>query len=129
MARWKRGGLLDAAGELFDGAVDKNLPILDGPIGEHGVVMAQYLSLMDRLEPYEVSIDQLQLTKQRSWHGRLSIGTVVAIGEKNAAFRIERFMRFLPETQKRYKSLVKFADLRYANGFSVSSSVNGKGGS
>ena len=91
--------------------------------------MAQYLSLMDRLEPYEGSIDQLQLTKQRSWHGRLSIGTVVAIGEKNAAFRIERFMRFLPETQKRYKSLVKFADLRYANGFSVSSSVNGKGGS
>ena len=128
MARWKPGGLLDDSGELFNGAEDKRLPILDGPIGQHEVVAAQYLSLTQLLEPYEVSIDQLRLTTQRSWLGQLSNGTVVALGEKSIASRLERFIRFLPESQSRYKSL-KFADLRYANGFSVSSSVNGKDGS
>ena len=128
MARWKPGGLLDDSGELFNGAEDKRLPILDGPIGQHEVVAAQYLSLTQLLEPYEVSIDQLRLTTQRSWLGQLSNGTVVALGEKSIASRLERFIRFLPESQSRDKSL-KFADLRYANGFSVSSSVNGKDGS
>ena len=128
MARWKPGGLLDKSGELFDGAEDKRLSVLDGPIGQHGVVVAQYLSLTEVLEPYQVTIDQLRLTRQGSWHGRLSNGTAVALGEKSIASRLERLMRFLPESQSRYKSLVKFADLRYANGFSVSSSVNGKDG-
>ena len=129
MARWKHGGLVDKSGELFDGAEDKKLSVLDGPIGQHGVVVAQYLSLTELLEPYGVTIDQLRLTTQRSWYGHLSNGAVVALGEKSIASRLERFMRFLPETQSRFKSLVKFADLRYANGFSVSSSVNGKDGS
>ena len=129
IARWKHGGLLDKSGELFDGAEDKRLSILDGPVGQHGVVVAEYLNLTDLLEPYGVTIDQLRLTTQRSWYGNLSNGTVVALGEKNISSRLKRFMRFLPETQSRYKSLVKFADLRYANGFSVSSSVNGKDGS
>jgi cell division septal protein FtsQ len=105
------------------------LSVLDGPIGQHGVVVAQYLSLTEILEPYRVTIDQLRLTRQGSWHGHLSNGTAVALGEKSIASRLERLMRFLPESQSRYKSLVKFADLRYANGFSVSSSVNGKDGS
>lgn len=127
MAQWGNGGLLDNSGHIFNGAADKRLPILSGPYGQHEVVVAQYLSLIALLKPYGLTFDRLWLTKQNSWFGRLSNGTLVAMGEQNLASRLKRFMRFLPESQSRYGSDVEFADLRYANGFSVSSSANGKG--
>ncbi|MDC1311612.1 cell division protein FtsQ/DivIB [Burkholderiales bacterium] len=128
VARWESGGLLDISGQIFNGAVDKRLPILSGPIGHNETVVAQYLKLTELLKPYGVTLDRLRLTKQQSWSGRLSNGTAVALGKRNIASRIERFMRFLPGSQARHKSSVEFADLRYANGFSVGPSVNGKDG-
>jgi cell division protein FtsQ len=129
IARWQDGGLLDGSGELFDGALDARLPTLDGPVGQHITVVAKYLSLSALLEPYAVSIDRLRLTKQQSWYGHLSSGVVVALGEKNMESRLERFMRFFPEAEPRFKQDVKYADLRYTNGFSVSATVSQKDGS
>jgi len=92
-------------------------------------MIAVYLRLMKILEPYEVSVDRLRLSRQQSWYGHLSSGLEVAMGEQNIESRLERFMRFLPDAESRFKSSIKYVDLRYTNGFSVSSSVNGGDGS
>lgn len=123
IARWKDGGLLDSSGELFEGALDEKIPTLDGPSDQHAAVVRKYLKLSEMLEPYAVKIDRLRLTKQQSWHGQLSSGVRVAFGEENVESRLERFMRFLPGVEPRFKQPIKYADLRYVNGFSVSASV------
>jgi cell division protein FtsQ len=129
LARWNDGGLIDASGELFNGAADKKLPVLEGPVNQHAEMVAVYLRLMKILEPFKVSVDRLRLSRQQSWYGHLSSGLEVAMGEQNIESRLERFMRFLPDAESRFKSSIKYVDLRYTNGFSVSSSVNGGDGS
>ena len=129
LARWNDGGLIDASGELFNGAADKKLPVLEGPVNQHAEMVAVYLRLMKILEPFKVSVDRLILSRQQAWYGHLSSGLEVAMGEQNIESRLERFMRFLPDAESRFKSSIKYVDLRYTNGFSVSSSVNGGNGS
>ncbi len=121
LARWHDGGLIDASGELFNGAVDKKLPVLEGPFNQHAEMTATYLRLMEILEPFEVSVDRLRLSKQQSWYCLLSSGLEVAMGEQNIESRIERFMRFLPDAESQFKSSIKYVDLRYTNGFTASS--------
>ncbi|MDA0237408.1 MAG: cell division protein FtsQ/DivIB [Proteobacteria bacterium] len=129
IARWEGGGLLDGSGKLFEGALDAKLPILEGPDGQHIAVVRKYLSLSAMLEPHAVRIDRLRLTKHQSWYGRLSSGIVVAFGKENVESRLERFMRFLPDVELRFKQPVKYADLRYTNGFAVNATVSRKDGS
>jgi len=123
IARWERGGLLDSGGVLFEVPSSKVLPMLSGPPNSHETVVREYLKLDRLLQGSGLSLEYLGLSDERSWLARLRGGPTLALGKENLKPRFLRFMRFLPEVEKSLGRKVDYIDLRYANGFSVSSTV------
>ena len=125
LARWAGGGLVDDRGELFLGNVHHPLPTISGPLGTHEKMVDTYQKLSRSLEPFDVTLDKLTLSKSGSWKARLSNGIDVAMGEQeNIQARMGRFMRFLPDAQSELQLPIRYVDLRYSNGFAVSSEIN-----
>ena len=123
IARWKRGGLLDSRGVLFEVPSSRVLPLLSGPPNSHEIVVREYLNLDRLLHGSGRSLEYLGLSDERSWSARLRGGPTLALGKENLELRLRRFMKFLPEVEKSMGKKVDYIDLRYANGFSVSSTV------
>jgi len=124
IARWERGGLLDSGGVLFEVSSSEVLPMLSGPPNSHETVVREYLKLDRLLQGSGLSLEHLGLSDERSWSARLRNGPTLALGKENLELRLRRFMRFLPEVEKSMGRKVDYIDLRYANGFSVSSTVH-----
>ena len=123
IARWKRGGLLDSRGVLFEVPSSRVLPMLSGPPNSHETVVREYLNLDRLLYDSGRSLEYLGLSDELSWSARLRGGPTIALGKENLELRLRRFMRFLPEVEKSMGKKVDYIDLRYTNGFSVSSTV------
>ena len=123
IARWERGGLLDSGGVLFEVPSSEVLPMLSGPPNSLETVVREYLKLDRLLHGSGLSLEYLVLSEERSWSARLRGGPTLALGKENLELRLRRFMRFLPEVEKSLGGKVDYIDLRYANGFSVSSTV------
>lgn len=118
--------LVNGFGEVFEvnqGDVEsEDLPLLNGPQGQAGVVLRGYQLLAPLFEEIDAVLEQLELTSQGSWRGRLDSGAVIDMGHGSLdeiKARTHRFIATLTQVSSRYGRDLESADLRYGNGYAV----------
>lgn len=121
--------LVNSFGEVFEanpGDVEQDeLPRLSGPDGTSAQVLAMYRALQPLMEPLELSIDELSLSRRGGWTARLDSGAVIELGRgtpEEVLARSDRFAHTLTQVTAKYgkrpEALVT-ADLRQAAGYAV----------
>ena len=124
-ARWAGGGLVDTGGVLFHPPHDAgmtDLPLLRGPAGSAGELLAFLRRLNDWLVPLGRSVAELGAERRGAFTVRLSGGTELVLGRLPEAEIKARLTRALPvllaEARRRHQT-VRRVDMRYPNGFAV----------
>ncbi len=119
LARWGKGAMVNAQGEVFEAAFDGALPVFNGPAGAAKEMAIQYdhfrrsLAAIDKI-PLEINV-----SPRRAWQVRLNDGVTLDLGREHVEERLRRFVVTYPRTIARMKQPVDRVDLRYANGFAV----------
>ena len=132
VARWKQGEnsdmrLVNAQGELFSGPIRDGLPLLVGPPGRVGDVLARYREFSEVVAPMGQALVSVTLSSRDAWSLRLANegqnGLQVELGRDQAKSplvqRLARFAAGAKEAQSRLPAPMAVADLRYPNGFAV----------
>lgn len=123
LARWGNTALVDTHGELFDGALDRDLPVFIGPADSTAEMASSYQELSRIVAPAGLAIGQLAMNSRRAWQLRFKNGLVAEAGREQVPMRVERFVGAYRKLAERFAEPLKYVDLRYANGFAVR--VNG----
>ena len=119
LARWGNIALVNTYGELFQAASDSELPVFYGPgdgvaeVAQHYAVYSQILTATD------IKIAQLALTPRRAWQIKTDEDMVIELGREQMETRLEKFASVYQTTLSGLGVNVKYADLRYPNGFAV----------
>lgn len=127
-ARWGAGRLLSDRGRLFSASgapVPAGLPQLGGPDGRVREVVELYQHARELFAPVGMTVRGVRLDPRGSWsvtlldraHG--GAVTHVVVGRNEAAPRIGRFVRLLPQLMRDPARHIERADLRYTNGFAL----------
>jgi len=121
--------LLNNFGEVFEanvGEVDRDdMPRLEGPVEQAGQILGMYHTLAPLLAPFDMTLDQLTLTKRGSWRMQTDAGGVVELGRGTAeeiTQRVQRFIGTVAQVAKEYGrtvDAVEQADLRYTEGYAL----------
>ena len=132
VALWGAEGesrLVNNFGEVFEANVgdveQQDLPRLSGPDAEAPQVLAMHRALLPLLEPLDLGVSELALTRRGSWTLTLDTGGVVELGRGTPAevmARAQRFVQTLTQVTSKYgrtpESLVS-ADLRHGDGYAI----------
>jgi len=118
--------LVDTEGDVFEANLgdveDDALPTFAGPDGSSLAMLAMYRRLQPALEPLEMEIGTLKLSRRGSWRVELDSGATVELGRGNddeVLERTGRFVRTLTQVTARYRQPLLYADLRHADGYAV----------
>jgi len=119
LARWGNIALVNTYGELFQAASDSDLPVFYGP-GDGVAEVAQHYSAYSQiLTTTDIKIAQLALTPRRAWQIKTDKDMVIELGREQMEVRLEKFASVYQTTLSGLGINVKYADLRYPNGFAV----------
>ncbi len=127
LARWGGLGLVNAQGELFQAASDRELPEFVGPPGSAPEIAVRYAAFSRLLEPLGRRPAQVTVSARRAWQVRLDDGLVIALGREQMESRLERFVAVHERTLGTLGRRVAYVDLRYPNGFAVRVGAEGAG--
>ena len=118
--------LVNSFGEVFEanqGEIEsQELPQLNGPQGQAGLVLQAYLMLSPLFDKLDAVLERLELSGQGSWRARLDSGAVLELGHgplNDIQARAQRFISTLTQVSSRYNRELESADLRYGNGYAV----------
>ncbi len=120
--------LVNTYGEVFDaniGDVEERLPTLDAPANAAPGESREMLDMLRRLEPVLAplgTIETLHLSERGSWRVDLDSDAEIQLGrgsEDEVVARAQRFVRTMPEFQRRYPAPLSYADLRYPEAYAV----------
>jgi len=118
--------LVNSFGEIFEvnqGDVEsEDLPVLSGPQGQAALVLQGFQRLSPLFEKVDGVLEQLEMTSQGNWRGRLDSGAVIDLGHgtlDDINLRAERFIATLAQVSSRYGRTMESADLRYADGYAI----------
>lgn len=119
IARWGNVALVNSYGELFQAASDSDLPVFYGP-GDGVREVAEHYALFSRiLGAPGLKIAQLALSPRRAWTIGTDQGMVIEIGREQVQQRLQKFAGVYEQTLGSLEREVRYADLRYPNGFAV----------
>lgn len=127
LARWncvepcqsENPALVNVQGELFDAALDAELPVFSGPPGTSRDIAERYVVFSRSLEPLQRHLAGVSLSSRRAWRLRLDNGTVIELGREQMEQRLTRFVAVFDSSVGRLQRKIEYVDLRYANGFAV----------
>ncbi len=119
LARWGNIALVNTYGELFQAASDSDLPVFYGPGNGVAEVAQHYGAYSQILMDTDIKIAQLALTPRRAWQIRTDRDMVIELGREQMETRLEKFAGVYQTTLSAFGANVKYADLRYPNGFAV----------
>ena len=122
LARWNSDELVNQQGEVFSAVSNARLPGFIGPAGESQTVAQQYAQCNEQLARIHLQVAQLAESPRHAWQLRLSNGMVLELGSEQMQARLAKFVAVYPYSLVAMQKEVKMVDLRYRNGFSVSSS-------
>lgn len=122
LARWNSEELVNQQGEVFVAETQRVLPAFVGPLGESAEVAKQYAQSNVQLVKIHLQVAQIAESPRHAWQLRLNNGMVLELGNEQMQDRLARFVMVYPYSLAAMKATVKTVDLRYRNGFSVSSS-------
>jgi cell division protein FtsQ len=119
IARWGNIALVNSYGELFQAASDSDLPVFYGP-GDGAREVAEHYALFSRILGVPgLKIAQLSLSPRRAWTIGTDQGMVIEIGREHVQQRLQKFAGVYEQTLGSLEREVRYADLRYPNGFAV----------
>ncbi|MGB8517873.1 MAG: cell division protein FtsQ/DivIB [Gallionella sp.] len=124
MARWNNDDLVNQQGEVFSAEVDSThiMPNFIGQPGESELVAQQYAQCNEQLAKVHLQATQIAESPRHSWQLKLNNGMVLELGSEQMQERLARFVTVYPYSLAAMQDAVKTVDLRYRNGFAVSSS-------
>ena len=115
-------------GEVFEAnvaEVDVDMPRLDGPIDQASQVLGMYRVLVPIFQPYELHVDELELSGRGSWKVVLDSGAVIELGRGQSdqvAARLQVFLKSVTAVAQQYGrnlSYVEAADLRHRDAYAL----------
>jgi cell division protein FtsQ len=121
LAHWNNGALVNQQGEVFAATSEQVLPSFIGPDEASHEVTEQYGQLSQQLASLNLQATQLALSPRHAWQVRLSNEMVLELGREDMQQRLARFVTVYPYSIAAMN--MKYVDLRYPNGFAVSSAV------
>lgn len=119
LARWGSIALVNTHGELFHAASDAELPIFYGPGDGVMEVTKSYADFSQILNQADIKITQVTLSPRRSWEIKADKDLLIALGREDMAERLSKFTAAYKSTLSQLNVEIKYADLRYPNGFAV----------
>jgi len=119
LARWGNVALVNSYGELFHAASDSDLPVFYGPADSVYEVAEHYVKFSRTLAQPGLGIAQLTLSPRRAWTITTDKGMVIEIGREHVEERLQKFAGAYGQTLGTLGREVRYADLRYPNGFAV----------
>lgn len=126
VARWNEDSLLNEQGKSFTppNAGDfTRLPSLAGPPGHEAEVLGMMRQLDAKLEPREMRVAALRLSKRLAWEAELEGGLEIVFGNQDPLAATVRLLALLPALTEQLGqdriAAIRRLDLRYPNGFSV----------
>lgn len=129
LARWGNIALVNTYGELFQAASDSDLPVFYGPGDGVADVAQHYVAYSQILTAVDITIAQLALTPRRAWQIKTDEDMVIELGREQMETRLEKFASVYQTTLSGLGVNVKYADLRYPNGFAVRKPISATSGS
>ncbi|MBU1443770.1 MAG: cell division protein FtsQ/DivIB [Gammaproteobacteria bacterium] len=120
--------LVNSFGEVFEAnvaEVDDSLPRLSGPNGQAGQVLGMYRVLEPLFKPYDLSIDELELSSRGSWRVVLDSDADIELGRGTAdevVARTQRFLKSVTPVASQYGrniTAIEGADLRHTDGYAL----------
>ena len=106
-------------GEIFEGASNRRLPVLEGPAGSNLEVTQNYFHFNKSLSRIGREVRSVRLSQRRAWRLTLDDGTVIALGRHGVVERLSSFVAVYERSVADLKGKVRYVDLRYVNGFAV----------
>lgn len=126
-ARWGETALLDDDGAAFTPApadlepkAIADLPALRGPSGRESEVMATYRALLVALGSSEFAPAGLSLDARGEWRATTLRGIELRFGDGDPLARVPLLLGTVHRTLEASLDQVDYIDLRYPNGFAVS---------
>ena len=119
LARWGNTALVNTMGEIFEGASNRRLPVLEGPAGSNLEVTQNYFHFSKSLSRIGREVRSVRLSQRRAWRLTLDDGTVIALGRHGVVERLSSFVAVYERSVADLKGKVRYVDLRYVNGFAV----------
>ncbi len=119
LARWGNIALVNTYGELFHAASDKDLPVFYGPGDRVREVADSFKSYGELLQPTGMRVSQLALSPRHAWQIGTDSGMVIELGRERVQERLKKFVSVYRQTLGTLGVQVRYADLRYPNGFAV----------
>lgn len=119
LARWGDIALVNTHGELFHAALDASLPIFYGPGNGVKEVTKQYADFSKILNKADIKIAQVTLSPRRAWEIKTDKNLVISLGRLEMVARLNKFANVYASVLSRLNADIKYADLRYPNGFAV----------
>jgi cell division protein FtsQ len=119
LARWGNTALVNTMGEIFEGASNRRLPVLEGPAGSNLEVTQNYFHFNKSLSRIGREVRSVRLSQRRAWRLTLDDGTVIALGRHGVVERLSSFVAVYERSVADLKGKVRYVDLRYVNGFAV----------
>jgi cell division protein FtsQ len=119
LARWGDIALVNTRGELFHAASDANLPLFYGPGDGVKEVTKQYADFSKILNKADIKIARVTLSPRRAWEIKTEKNLVISLGRLDMVARLNKFTTVYESVLSHLKADIKYADLRYPNGFAV----------
>lgn len=123
IARWGTSALINHRGELFvpqQGVeINELIPMLDGPEGSSGQVMAHFRELNEVFKQNNISLIKLTLNDRGGWVAHLDSGIELVIGAGEVMEKVRRFVFAYQRELISPFAAVRSIDMRYSNGFAV----------
>lgn len=119
LARWGNIALVNTHGELFQAASDADLPVFYGPGDGVMEVTKNYAVFSRILNKATLKIARITLSPRRAWEIKTESDLVIALGRVDMEDRLDKFSQAYLSTIKPLNTNIKYADLRYQNGFAV----------
>ena len=119
LARWGDIALVNTHGELFHAALDASLPLFYGPGDGVKEVTKQYADFSKILNKADIKIAQVTLSPRRAWEIKTDKNLVISLGRLEMTTRLNKFAVVYASVLSHLNADIKYADLRYPNGFAV----------
>jgi cell division protein FtsQ len=119
LARWGNIALVNTYGELFHAASDRDLPVFYGPGDGVREVAENFKIYGEMLQSTGLKVTQVALSPRRAWQIGTDSGMVIELGRERVQERLGKFVVVYGQTLGKLNVQVRYADLRYPNGFAV----------
>ncbi|MFW5439759.1 MAG: cell division protein FtsQ/DivIB [Methylophilaceae bacterium] len=119
LARWGDAALVNTYGELFHAATDEKLPIFTGKDEDVKKVTRHYAAYSKILNHADIKIERVALSPRQAWEIKTNKNLLISLGRIQMRERLEKFTAAYEAVLIHLNMEIKYADLRYPNGFAV----------